>query len=111
MRNRLRLMAAACALLALGAQAQTADPAVWPTKPVTLVVPYPPGGTSDVVGRQLAQRLREELGTVFVIDNRAGAATAIGASFVARTPKDGYTLLLSAGTTFTTNPHLNDKLS
>ena len=111
MRNRLKLMAAACALLALGAQAQTADPAAWPTKPVTLVVPYPPGGTSDVVGRQLAQRLREELGTVFVIDNRAGAATAIGASFVARAPKDGYTLLLSAGTTFTTNPHLNDKLS
>jgi hypothetical protein len=111
MRNRLKLMAAACTLLALGVQAQTADPAAWPTKPVTLVVPYPPGGTSDVVGRQLAQRLREELGTVFVIDNRAGAATAIGASFVARAPKDGYTLLLSAGTTFTTNPHLNDKLS
>ena len=111
MRTRLKLLATACALLALGAQAQTADPVAWPTKPVTLVVPYPPGGTSDVVGRQLAQRLREELGTVFVIDNRAGAATAIGASFVARAPKDGYTLLLSAGTTFTTNPHLNDKLS
>ena len=51
MRTRLKLLATACALLALGAQAQTADPVAWPTKPVTLVVPYPPGGTSDVVGR------------------------------------------------------------
>jgi tripartite-type tricarboxylate transporter receptor subunit TctC len=77
---------------------------------VTLVVPYPPGGASDVVGRQLAQRLQEELGQTFVVDNKAGAATAIGATAVARAPKDGYTLLLSAGTTFTVVPHLNDKL-
>ncbi|MDZ4400449.1 tripartite tricarboxylate transporter substrate binding protein [Hydrogenophaga sp.] len=82
----------------------------WPNKPISLIVPYPPGGTSDVVGRQIAQRLREELGQVVIVENRAGAATAIGAAYVARAPKDGYTLLLSAGTTFTVNPHLNDKL-
>ena len=82
----------------------------WPAKPVSLVVPYPPGGTSDVVGRLLAQRLREELGQTFVVENKAGAATAIGATFVARAPKDGYTLLLAAGTTFTVIPNLNDKL-
>ncbi len=89
------------------AQAQDA----WPAKPITLVVPYPPGGTSDVVGRQLAQRLKEELGQTVLVENKAGAATAIGASHVARAPKDGYTLLLSAGTTFTVNPHFNEKLA
>ena len=100
-------LAGALALLPGWAQAQDA----WPNKPVSLVVPYPPGGTSDVVGRQLAQRLREELGQTFVVENRAGAATAIGATHVARAPKDGYTVLLSAGTTFTVNPNFNDKLS
>jgi tripartite-type tricarboxylate transporter receptor subunit TctC len=100
-------LAAALALLPCWTQAQDS----WPTKTVSLVVPYPPGGTSDVVGRQLAQRLREELGQTFVVENKAGAATAIGANFVARAPKDGYTLLLSAGTTFTVNPNFNDKLT
>lgn len=97
------------AALPAGALAQ-GDAATWPARPVTLVIPYPPGGTSDVVGRQLAQRLHEELGQSVIADNKAGAATAIGATAVARAPKDGYTLLLSAGTTFTVLPHLNDKL-
>src|SRR5450759_1249255 len=92
---------AVVAALPLGAGAQSTDAASWPNRPITLVVPYPPGGTSDVVGRQLGQRLREELGQTFIIENKAGAATAIGATAVARAPKDGYTLLLSAGTTFT----------
>jgi tripartite-type tricarboxylate transporter receptor subunit TctC len=103
---RTATLIAALALLPGWAQAQDA----WPTKPISLVVPYPPGGTSDVIGRQLAQRLREELGQIVVVENKAGAATAIGATFVARAPKDGYTLLLSAGTTFTVNPNFNDKL-
>jgi tripartite-type tricarboxylate transporter receptor subunit TctC len=101
------LALAACLPLAVGAQ----DAANWPAaRPVTLVIPYPPGGTSDVVGRVLAQRLREELGQTFIVDNKAGAATTIGATAVARAPKDGYTLLLSAGTTFTVVPHMNDKM-
>jgi tripartite-type tricarboxylate transporter receptor subunit TctC len=99
---------ALAALLPFGAGAQ--DAASWPSKPVSLVIPYPPGGTSDVVGRILAQRLRDELGQSFIAENKAGAATAIGATAVARAPKDGYTLLLSAGTTFTVIPHMNDKL-
>ena len=90
--------------------AQSSDGANWPNRPITLVIPYPPGGTSDVVGRQLGQRLREELGQTVIIENKVGAATAIGANAVARAPKDGYTVLLSAGTTFTVIPHLNDKL-
>ena len=90
--------------------AQSSDGSNWPNRPITLVIPYPPGGTTDVVGRLLGQRLREELGQTFIIENKVGAATAIGATAVARAPKDGYTLLLSAGTTFTVIPHLNDKL-
>ena len=112
---RSKIAVLACALASTAAHcnawAQGADATAWPVKPVTVVIPYPPGGTSDVVGRLLAQRLREELGGVFVVENKAGAATAIGAAYVARAPKDGYTLLLSAGTTFTVIPHLNDNLA
>jgi tripartite-type tricarboxylate transporter receptor subunit TctC len=115
MPKRSKLLALACALAATAvhfcACAQNVDAAAWPGKPVTVVIPYPPGGTSDVVGRLLAQRLREELGGVFVVENKAGAATSIGAAYVARAPRDGYTLLLSAGTTFTVIPHLNDNLA
>jgi len=82
----------------------------WPARPITLVVPYPPGGTSDIIGRQLAELLRKELGQAVFVQNKAGAATAIGAAFVAHSPQDGYTLLLAPGTTFTVAPHLNDKL-
>ena len=108
MKTNLKALALAGALAMLPGCTQVQDN--WPNKLVSLVVPYPPGGTSDVIGRQLAQRLREELGQTFVVENKAGAATAIGAAYVARAPKDGYTLLLSAGTTFTVNPNFNDKL-
>ena len=112
-RIRLNMLALAGALalplLHAGAFAQNTAQA-WPTKPITLVIPFPPGGASDVVGRLLAQRLTESLGVPVVIDNKAGAATAIGATYVARAPKDGYTLLLSSGSTFTVTPNLNDKL-
>ena len=87
------------------AQAQGAK--AWPTRAVTLVVPFPPGGTSDVIGRQLAKQLGEALsGATVVVDNKPGASTTLGASAVARAAKDGHTLLLSSGSTFTTTPHL-----
>lgn len=114
MHKRIQLKAltalALAAALPLPRLALAADAPNWPTRPVTLVIPYPAGGTSDVVGRLLAKRLQEELGQSFIAENKAGAATAIGAMAVARAPKDGYTLLLSAGTTFTVIPHLNDSL-
>jgi tripartite-type tricarboxylate transporter receptor subunit TctC len=110
LRIRIKTLALA-ALTCLGTlPALTLAQESWPNKPISLVVPYPPGGASDLVGRQIAQRLREELGQAVLVENRAGAATAIGATHVARAPKDGYTLLLSAGTTFTVVPHFNDKL-
>jgi tripartite-type tricarboxylate transporter receptor subunit TctC len=113
MRIRLKMLALAAALtLPLAAPTAFAQSAgtAWPSKPITLIIPFPPGGASDVVGRLLAQKLTESLGVPVIIDNKAGAATAIGATYVARAPKDGYTLLLSSGSTFTVTPNLNDKL-
>ena len=92
---------AAAALLALPAAAQT-----YPAKPVRLVVPFPPGGGTDLVGRTLAQRLTETLGQTVIVDNRAGAGGVIGAEHVARAPADGYTLLMGTPGPLTINPNL-----
>lgn len=76
----------------------------FPDRPVRLVVPFPPGGNIDVVGRLLAERLGPALGQNIVIDNRAGAGGAVGAESVAKSPPDGYTVLLGSGSTHGTNP-------
>ncbi len=81
----------------------------WPTRPVRIVVPYAPGGGADIVARMLAQKLAEQTGGSFVIDNRPGAGGIVGAEAVARAPADGYTLL-SASTEFGTNPAVQPKL-
>lgn len=75
-----------------GVEAQHA----YPLRPVRFVVPFPPGGGTDLVGRAVAQKLAEQLGQTFVIDNRGGAAGTIGANIVAKAPPDGYTLLLAS---------------
>ncbi|OZI34001.1 ABC transporter substrate-binding protein [Bordetella genomosp. 10] len=85
---------AALAALALTASAAAAA-ADWPARPITLVVPYPPGGPTDIVGRVVAQGLGEELGQTIIIDNRSGAGGNIGAEMVAKSAPDGYTLLLA----------------
>lgn len=82
----------------------------YPSQPITLVVPFPPGGATDVVGRVLAQGLTKQLGQNVIVENRAGAGTVIGASYVARSAPDGYTLLASSGTTFTVNPAVRSDL-
>ncbi|NUZ07324.1 Bug family tripartite tricarboxylate transporter substrate binding protein [Piscinibacter koreensis] len=86
---------------ALGAQAQT-----WPDHPVTLVVPFPPGGSTDQVARAIAPKLGERLGQTFVIENRAGATGTIGASQVRRAPPDGYTFLVTSLGPLVIAPHL-----
>ena len=84
--------------LGLSALAAASLPALaqgqWPTgRPITWVVPYPPGGTTDILGRAIAQRLGASLGTTVIVDNKAGATGTIGSAFVARSAPDGYTLL------------------
>ena len=66
----------------------------YPSKPVRLIIPFPPGGSNDVVGRAIGQQLSERLGQGVVIDNRGGAGSVIGTSEAAKAPADGYTLLL-----------------
>ncbi|MFM2346356.1 MAG: hypothetical protein RL654_1109 [Pseudomonadota bacterium] len=79
-----------------------AAPAPWPSKPITMIIPFPPGGTLDTVGRLLARRLGEQLGQAVVVENRAGGAGSIGALAVARAPADGHTLLFNASALTTT---------
>jgi tripartite-type tricarboxylate transporter receptor subunit TctC len=66
----------------------------WPTKPIKIIVPYPPGGTSDILARSVGQKLSETLGQPVVVENKPGATGNIGADFVAKSPPDGYTVLL-----------------
>jgi tripartite-type tricarboxylate transporter receptor subunit TctC len=77
-----------------------------PQRPVTIVVPFPPGGSTDVTARLMAERMAAPLGLPVQIENRPGAATVIGAEFVARSTPDGHTMLMSAGSTLTINPHI-----
>jgi len=101
----------ACALTVAAAIASPAHAeAGYPSRPVTLVIPFPPGGATDVVGRLVGKTLGEKLGQPVVIDNRAGAGTIIGATYVAKAAPDGYTLLISSGTTFTVNPAIQPRL-
>jgi tripartite-type tricarboxylate transporter receptor subunit TctC len=95
----LRAVVGAAALAGAGfAMAQS-----YPAKPVKMIIPFPPGGTLDAVGRALAARLSDQLGQTFIVENRAGGQGIIGADLVAKAPADGYTLLFNAST-FTTSP-------
>ena len=78
----------------------------YPTKPIRFVVPYAPGGNTDMIGRVLGTKLTESMGQSIVVENRGGAATLIGAENVAKSPADGYSMLLATSTTLAINPHL-----
>jgi tripartite-type tricarboxylate transporter receptor subunit TctC len=86
------------------------DATAFPTKPVRVVVPYPAGSIVDVRARWIAERLMKNLGKPVIVDNRPGASTVIGADAVAKSPPDGYTLLMTGGNTFVTNPALMSDL-
>jgi tripartite-type tricarboxylate transporter receptor subunit TctC len=99
------LLAVLCAV-AITAHAQS-----YPSKPIRVIVPYAPGGTTDIVGRQVGQRMSELLGQPVIVENRTGANTAIGADAVAKSAPDGYTVLFTNDATFVLNPVLFPKLS
>jgi tripartite-type tricarboxylate transporter receptor subunit TctC len=101
-------LALGCWGIASGFTAQAAEK--YPTRPVRFVIPFPPGGGNDILGRAFAERLGERLGQQWVVDNRGGASSIIGAEIVARAPADGYTLLLGTNTTLAVVPSLRSKL-
>lgn len=82
----------------------------YPDRPVKLVIPFAPGGATDILGRLLATAMGERLGQPMVVENRPGAGTVVAASLVAKAPADGYTLLLGANTTLTMNPAIRTNL-
>jgi tripartite-type tricarboxylate transporter receptor subunit TctC len=82
----------------------------YPAKPVRLVVPFPPGGATDILARAISIKAAEKLGQPIVIDNRAGAGGTIGSALVAKAPADGYTLLIATGSTHSIGPITNPKL-
>ncbi|MEO7726344.1 MAG: tripartite tricarboxylate transporter substrate binding protein [Burkholderiales bacterium] len=91
-------------LAATAALAQT-----YPSKPVRVLIPWPPGGSNDIVGRVVFQKVSEQSGQQFIIDNRGGAAGSIGAEIVAKSPADGYTIMVHSAT-HVANAHLYKKL-
>ncbi len=89
--------------LAVTASAQAQN---WPAKPVTMIVPFPPGGSTDLIARTVAPKLQEKFGATFVIENKPGAGGTLGAGQAKRAAPDGYTILVSSLGPFVIGPHL-----
>jgi tripartite-type tricarboxylate transporter receptor subunit TctC len=107
--SRRGAMSAALALIGSIATRASAEDA-YPSRVIKLVVPWPPGGITDVIGRILAQRMGTELGAAMIVENRPGASGTIGHSMVAQSARDGYTLLLATNSTYAMAPYLLGKL-
>ena len=101
------LVTAAVAAIALMGLSETAITAGYPTRPITLVVPFPPGGSTTVMARNVADKLSTTLGQQIVVENRGGAGGTIGTRFVAKASHDGYTILLSYTATMAIAPAMN----
>ena len=99
------VLAASCLEIAVAAQ-----PAPYPTKSIRLIVPFPPGGAVDAIARIVGGKMAEGFGSPIVVDNRGGAGGAVGSEIAAKSPADGYTLLLGSSSSISINPFLNSKL-
>ncbi|CAM3708590.1 Bug family tripartite tricarboxylate transporter substrate binding protein [Polynucleobacter antarcticus] len=108
--NNLRNTLISLGILASIAAPLTTQAQSWPDKPVKLIIPFAPGGTTDILGRILAQQMTTVLGQNVIVENKGGAGGNIGAEIVANAPPNGYTLLLASGSMMTVNPHLYQKL-
>ena len=106
--NNFSAIALAAALLFAAATPAPAQP--WPSKPIRVIVPFPPGNAGDVTARSLSDRLSQKLGQPVVVENRAGAQGAIGVDAVAKAPPDGHTLLVSSLSPLVITPHVNQNL-
>ncbi len=106
MRRHLITCALLSAIASLMSAPAAAQPVSWPDKPLKIIVPYPPGGLTDTLARSIAEPLAKALGHAVVVDNKPGAGTLLGAQFVARSPGDGYTLLMATSTTLGVSPAL-----
>jgi tripartite-type tricarboxylate transporter receptor subunit TctC len=109
--NRRELIAASLALGAGAGTGTASAQAGWPSKPIRLVVPYPPGGSSDIIARAISQPLSEALKQSVIVDNKAGANGNLGADIVAKSAPDGYTLLLCDTGALAISPSAYPKLS
>lgn len=108
MRSTRSLLLPLAAVLLLPAAAPAQD--AWPSRPLRMVAPFPPGGTTDVLARIIAQRLSDALGRQVLVENRPGAGGNLGNEFAARLPPDGYNILLSSSAQLVTNVHLYKRL-
>ena len=109
----MKTLSTLCGALAIGVATMAAasvSVAAYPERPIQLIIPYSPGGAGDVAGRILAKAMTDALKQTVVVENKAGAGTILGAQYVAKASPDGYTLLLSSGTTFTINPAIYPSL-
>ena len=97
-------------VVSMAASAALAQPVAYPTRPIRLIIPFPPGGSTDPLGRALGAWLAEKFAQPVVADNRPGAGTAIAHTLAARATPDGYTLILGASSGLTTNPAFGGKL-
>jgi tripartite-type tricarboxylate transporter receptor subunit TctC len=107
---RRRLLAGLPAAALATTLTRPAGAQAWPTRPVKLVIPFPAGGATDIIGRTLATRLGTALGQQVVVENRPGAGGSIGADMVAKATADGYTVLMGTGSTHSVGPAINPKM-
>ena len=102
----MKTLLTAIAFTLVAAAGSPAQAQAWPAKPVTLLVPFPPGGSTDMIARTLAPKLQEKLGGAFIVQNQAGAGGTVGAAAAKRAAPDGYTVFVSSLGPFVIGPHL-----